>query len=107
MRGAVLDVAVDIRRQSPTFGQYVGIELSADNKRMLWIPEGFAHGFIVLSDSAEFVYKTTDYWAPEHERCLLWNDPALAIEWPRDDLAPTLAAKDAAGKPLAEADTYA
>ncbi|HEX7270530.1 MAG TPA: dTDP-4-dehydrorhamnose 3,5-epimerase [Casimicrobiaceae bacterium] len=103
--GAVFDVAVDIRRSSPTFGRWVGMELSVENRRMLWIPPGFAHGFLVVSDSAEFLYKTTDYWYPEHERTLLWNEPALAIEWPLDG-PPTVAAKDAAGRPLASADLY-
>jgi len=103
--GTVFDVAIDIRRSSPTFGRWIGMELSAENKRMLWIPAGFAHGFLVTSDSAEFLYKTTDYWYPEHERTLLWNDPALAIEWPLDG-PPTVAAKDAAGRPLASADLY-
>ena len=104
--GDVYDVAVDIRRSSPTFGMWVGEILSADNKRMMWIPEGFAHGFLVLSESAEFLYKTTDYWAPEYERSLLWNDPDLAISWPIDG-APTLAAKDAAAPRLAEAEVFA
>ena len=103
--GEVFDVAVDIRRSSPTFGRAVGIKLSADSKSMLWIPPGFAHGFLVLSDDAEFLYKTTDYWYPEHERTLLWNDPALAIAWPLDG-PPKVAAKDAAGRPLASADLY-
>jgi dTDP-4-dehydrorhamnose 3,5-epimerase len=103
--GEVFDVAVDIRRSSPTFGRSVGMQLSAAEKSMLWVPPGFAHGFLVLSDSAEFLYKTTDYWYPEHERTLLWNDPVLAIDWPLDG-APTLAAKDAAGRPLASADLY-
>ena len=103
--GEVFDVAVDLRRSSATFGRWVGVTLSAENKRMLWIPPGFAHGFLVLSESAEFLYKTTDYWYPEFERCLLWNDPALGIEWPLAG-APTLAAKDAAGRPLAQADVY-
>jgi dTDP-4-dehydrorhamnose 3,5-epimerase len=106
IEGAVLDVAVDLRRSSPTFGAHVALELSADNRRMLWIPPGFAHGFIVVSEVAEFLYKTTDYWYPEHERTLLWNDPALRIEWPAG-VAPTLAPKDAAGRPLAQADVYA
>ncbi len=103
--GEVFDVAVDIRRSSATFGRSVGVTLSAENRHMLWIPPGFAHGFLVLSASAEFLYKTTDYWYPEHERCLLWNDPALGITWPLSG-APTLAAKDGAGRPLALADTY-
>jgi dTDP-4-dehydrorhamnose 3,5-epimerase len=103
--GEVFDVAVDLRRSSPDFGRAVGYVLSAANHRMLWIPPGFAHGFVVLSDAAEFLYKATDYWYPEHERTLLWNDPALRIDWPLRD-APTLAAKDAAGKLLADADVY-
>ena len=106
VQGAVLDVAVDIRRSSPTFGQHVAVELSADNKRMLWIPEGFAHGFAVLSDTAECLYKTTDYWYPEHERCIRWNDPALAIDW-QLQAAPALSGKDAQGKALAEAELFA
>lgn len=104
--GEVFDVAVDIRKSSPTFGRSIAMTLSADNKRMLWIPPGFAHGFLVLSDAAEFLYKTTDYWYPEHERTLLWNDPALAIDWPLSG-PPSLAAKDAAGRLLAVADLYA
>ena len=103
--GEIFDVVVDLRRSSPTFGKWVGEILSADNKRMMWIPEGFAHGFLVLSDSAEFLYKTTDYWAPEHERSLLWNDPDLAIAWPLSG-APTLAAKDADAKRLSEAEVF-
>ncbi|WP_435627854.1 dTDP-4-dehydrorhamnose 3,5-epimerase [Candidatus Ferrigenium straubiae] len=106
VQGTVLDVAVDIRRGSPTFGRHVAVELSADNKRMLWIPEGFAHGFVALSDTAEFLYKTTDYWCPEHERCIRWDDPALAIDW-RFQAAPSVSAKDAQGKPLAEAELFA
>jgi dTDP-4-dehydrorhamnose 3,5-epimerase len=103
--GEVFDVAVDIRRSSPTFGRWVGVTLSAKNRRMLWIPPGFAHGFLVLSEAAEFLYKATDYWYAEHERTLLWNDPTLHIEWPLDG-APVLAAKDAAGHPLGSADLY-
>jgi dTDP-4-dehydrorhamnose 3,5-epimerase len=103
--GEVFDVAVDLRRSSPTFGRWVGAMLSADNRRMFWVPPGFAHGFIVVSDSADFLYKTTDYWFPEHERTLLWNDPAVGIVWPFDG-APTLAPKVAAGTPLASAPTY-
>lgn len=103
--GEVFDVAVDIRKSSPTFGRWMGISLSAQNKRMLWIPPGYAHGFLVLSDSADFLYKTTDYWYPEHERSLLWNDPAIGIEWPLAG-APMLAAKDIAGRTLASADVY-
>jgi dTDP-4-dehydrorhamnose 3,5-epimerase len=106
IEGRVLDVAVDLRRSSPTFGRHVTIELSAADRRMLWIPPGYAHGFVVVSEVAEFLYKTTDYWYPEHERTLRWNDPALGIAWPQG-LAPTLAPKDAAGKPLAQADVYA
>jgi dTDP-4-dehydrorhamnose 3,5-epimerase len=104
--GEVFDVAVDLRRSSPTFGRWVGVELSAANRRMLWVPPGFAHGFVVLSEWADFLYKTTDYWHPQHERTLLWNDPALGIAWPLDG-APTLAPKDAAGAPLARAEAYA
>ncbi|KQZ27558.1 dTDP-4-dehydrorhamnose 3,5-epimerase [Duganella sp. Root1480D1] len=106
VQGTVYDVAVDLRRSSPTFGQHVGVELSAENKRMFWIPEGFAHGFLVLSESAEFLYKTTDYWAPEFERSLAWDDPALAINWPLSE-APALSAKDQQGKLLAEAECFA
>ena len=102
--GEVFDVAVDLRRSSPTFGRSVGVVLSAQNRTLLWIPPGFAHGFVVLSATAEFLYKTTDYWYPEHERTLLWNDPALAIVWPV--AAPKMNAKDAAGMPLATADLY-
>jgi dTDP-4-dehydrorhamnose 3,5-epimerase len=103
--GTVFDVAVDMRRSSTTFGRWVGIELSAENKRMLWIPPGFAHGFLVVSDAADFLYKTTDYWYPEFERTLLWNDPAVGIEWPLAG-TPTLAAKDVVGRPLAAAEVY-
>lgn len=104
--GEVWDVAVDIRKSSPRFGQHVGVSLSAENKRMLWVPPGFAHGFVVLSESAEFLYKVTDYWFPEFERSLLWNDPALGIDWPLEG-EPVLSRKDAEGKPLAQADTFA
>lgn len=104
--GEVFDVAVDIRKSSPTFGRWVGVVLSADNKRQLWIPPGFAHGFVVTSESAEFLYKTTDYWAPEHERSILWNDPAIGIEWPLDE-APLLSGKDQQGTLLAEAEVFA
>ncbi|HEX8012243.1 MAG TPA: dTDP-4-dehydrorhamnose 3,5-epimerase [Casimicrobiaceae bacterium] len=103
--GEVFDVAVDMRRSSLTFGRSIAIALSAENKQLLWIPPGFAHGFLVLSEAAEFLYKTTDYWYPEHERTLLWNDPALGIDWPLSG-PPLLAAKDAAGHPLALADVY-
>lgn len=106
VHGEVFDVAVDLRQSSPTFGKWAGEILSAENKRQMWIPEGFAHGFIVLSDKAEFLYKTTDYYAPAHERCILWNDPALNINWPID-LAPSLSAKDAQGAPLHQAEVFA
>ncbi|KWN12051.1 dTDP-4-dehydrorhamnose 3,5-epimerase [Burkholderia ubonensis] len=106
VEGEVFDVAVDIRRSSPNFGKWAGVVLTGDNHCQLWVPPGFAHGFVVLSDSAQFLYKTTDYWYPEHERCLLWNDPALGIDWPFDG-EPRLAVKDAAGKRLADADVYA
>ena len=95
--GEVYDVAVDIRRSSPTFGKWVGAHLSADNKAQFWVPAGFAHGFVVLSETAEFLYKTTDYYAPEHEQCIAWNDPFLNIQWPDLGEAPKLSAKDAAG----------
>ncbi len=105
--GEVFDVVVDIRKKSPTFGKWVGVTLSAQNKRQLWIPEGFAHGFIVTSESAEFLYKTTDYWAPQYERSLLWNDPAIGIEWPIDTQhLPLLSAKDQAGKLLVDAEIF-
>lgn len=105
--GAVYDVAVDMRRDSAYFGCWTGVELSADNKRQLWVPPGFAHGFLTLTDSADFQYKCTDFYAPEHERCLLWNDPEVAIDWPLSDKeTPQLAAKDAAGKTLASAEAY-
>ena len=103
--GAVFDVAVDLRRGSSTFGRHVALELSADNRKMLWIPAGFAHGFLVISEDAEFLYKTTDYWYPEHERTLLWNDAALSIAWPLAE-PPIIAARDAAGTLLAAAETY-
>jgi dTDP-4-dehydrorhamnose 3,5-epimerase len=104
-QGTVFDAAVDMRRSSPNFGKWVGVELSADNKRQLWVPPGFAHGFVVTSESAEFLYKTTDYWYPEHERSLLWCDMTVNVQWPVVD-APKLAAKDAAGKVFAEADCF-
>ncbi|MDO8789754.1 MAG: dTDP-4-dehydrorhamnose 3,5-epimerase [Sulfuritalea sp.] len=104
--GAVYDVAVDLRRSSPSFGLWVGFTLSAENKRMAWIPPGFAHGFCVTSDSAEFLYKTTDYWSPAHECTLLWNDPQLAIPWPLTG-EPLLAAKDVVGTPFGQAETFA
>ena len=105
VQGEVFDVVVDLRRSSATFGQWSGAHLSADNHRQLWVPPGFAHGFVVLSESAEFLYKTTDYWFPEHERSLLWNDPAVGIDWPID-FVPQLATKDQAGKLLREADVF-
>ena len=107
VQGAVFDVAVDIRRSSPTFGQWVGVELSADNHRQLWVPPGLAHGFLVLSDTADFLYKTTDYYAPEHERCIAWNDPQLAIAWPDMGTAPLLSAKDVQGLALFGAEIFA
>lgn len=105
--GAVFDVAVDIRRSSPTFGKWVGEILSAENRRQMWIPEGFAHGFVILSAATEFLYKTTDYWAPEHERCIAWKDPALAIDWQLSGAAPVLSAKDQLGVAFAQAETFA
>jgi dTDP-4-dehydrorhamnose 3,5-epimerase len=105
VQGTVFDVAVDIRKGSPTFGQHVAEELSAENKRMLWIPEGFAHGFLVLSESAEFLYKTTDYWRPEYERSISWNAPTLAINWPLQT-TPALSAKDAQGMSLQQAELF-
>lgn len=104
--GVVFDVAVDVRRSSPTFGKWVGIELSEDNKRQLWIPPGFAHGFLVLSESADFLYKTTDYYAPQHERCITWNDPQIGIKWPAG-VTPQLSAKDSEGKLLSKAEVFA
>ncbi|MCG1043161.1 dTDP-4-dehydrorhamnose 3,5-epimerase [Mycetohabitans sp. B8] len=106
VHGEVFDVAVDIRQSSPTFGQWVGVYLSAANRRQLWVPPGFAHGFLTLSDSAEFLYKTTDYWYPKFERSILWNDPELRIEWPLQG-NPIVAAKDAGGKRLSDAELYA
>ena len=108
VQGEVFDVAVDLRRGSPTFGRWVGERLSAENRRQLWVPEGFGHGFLTISESAEFLYKTTDYYAPAEERCIAWNDPQLAIEWPalEGGAAPTLSAKDAQGIPLAVAELF-
>ncbi len=105
-QGEVFDVAVDMRRSSPTFGKSVSVMLSADNHRQFWIPPGFAHGFLVTSESADFLYKTTDYYAPEHERSLLWNDPALGIDWPLQG-EPVLSAKDKVGVPFAQAEAFA
>ncbi len=104
-QGEVFDVAVDLRRSSPNFGKWESVVLSADNHRQLWIPPGFAHGFVVTSDTAEFLYKTTDYWHPEHERVLLWNDPTVRVSWPIQG-QPQLAAKDAGGKALLEAEVF-
>jgi dTDP-4-dehydrorhamnose 3,5-epimerase len=104
--GEVFDVAVDLRRSSPTFGKFVSGVLSAANKRQLWIPEGFAHGFLVLSDAAEFLYKATDYYAPDDERCVIWNDPDIGIHWPKD-AEPILSAKDKMGVPLGKAEVFA
>jgi dTDP-4-dehydrorhamnose 3,5-epimerase len=103
--GEVFDVAVDLRANSPTLGKWVGVHLSADNKRQMWIPEGFAHGFLVLSESAEFLYKTTDYYAPQHERSIAWNDPGLAIAWPLDG-NPQLSSKDTAAPGFTEAELF-
>jgi dTDP-4-dehydrorhamnose 3,5-epimerase len=105
-RGRIFDVAVDLRKFSPTFGRWVGYELSEDNNRQLWIPPGFAHGFLVLSEIADVLYKTTDYYAPEHERAVIWNDPKLAVDWPLDG-EPVLSAKDRLGMPLSEAEVFA
>lgn len=106
VQGEVFDVAVDIRKSSPTFGKWVGDVLSADNKKQLWVPEGFAHGFVVLSETAEFLYKTTDYYAPEYERSIVWNDPAIDVKWPIDG-EPILSAKDQQAKTLATAEHFA
>lgn len=106
--GAVFDVAVDLRRSSSTFGRWAGVILSAENQRMFWVPPGFAHGFLVLSESADFLYKASDYYSPEQEQSILWNDSDLAIDWPLDGIpGPLLAAKDAAGKSFKDAETYA
>lgn len=106
VRGSVFDVAVDLRRSSPAFGQWVGVELSEDNQRQMWIPPGFAHGFLVTSTHADFLYKTTDYYAPAHERCIAWNDPAIAVAWPLQGLSPVLSAKDQQASSLAQAEVY-
>jgi dTDP-4-dehydrorhamnose 3,5-epimerase len=107
VRGEIFDVAVDIRRSSPAFGQWVGVHLSAENHQQLWVPPGFAHGFYVLSESADVLYKTTDYYAPQHERTILWNDPDLAIAWPLLKAEPILSAKDQQGATLATAEVFA
>ncbi len=106
VRGAVFDVAVDIRKSSPTFGKWVGVELSENNCRQMWVPPGFAHGFLVTSESADFLYKTTDYYAPEDERCIAWNDPKIGIQWP-SDVTPQLSAKDLAGQFFISAEVFA
>ena len=106
VRGAVFDVVVDIRKNSPTFGEWVGLELTEENHKQLWIPAGFAHGFLVTSETAEFLYKTTDYYAPEHDRCIAWNDPAIGIQWPLD-AAPQLSSKDIQGQTLASTEVFA
>jgi dTDP-4-dehydrorhamnose 3,5-epimerase len=106
VRGTVYDVAVDIRKSSPTFGKWVGVELSEDNHRQFWVPAGFAHGFLVVSESADFLYKTTDYYAPAFERCIAWNDATVAIEWPDIGMAPLLSTKDAVGHALEDAETF-
>ena len=103
--GSVFDVAVDIRKQSPNFGRWVGVELSAENKKMMWVPPGFAHGFLVLSDFVEFLYKTTDYYAPQHERSILWNDPTIGVQWPLT-AAPLLSSKDQTAYPLQSAQVF-
>lgn len=107
VRGRVFDVAVDLRRTSSHFGKWVGVELSEDNQRQLWVPPGFGHGFLTLSESADFLYKTTDYYAPQFERCIAWNDPALGIDWPLGGLTPALSGKDQQGLALAQAETFA
>ena len=106
-QGEVFDVAVDIRKSSPTFGKWVGEILSAQNNKQIWVPSGFAHGFLVLSETAEFLYKTTDFWTPQFERCIAWNDPAIGIRWPLHGITPTLSGKDAQGKLLAQAGCFA
>ncbi|MGK7901066.1 MAG: dTDP-4-dehydrorhamnose 3,5-epimerase [Hormoscilla sp.] len=106
VRGEVFDVAVDIRKSSPNFGKWVGCLLSAENHRQLWIPAGFAHGFLVVSEVAEFLYKTTDYYAPNHERCIIWNDPDLAIDWPLAGKTPIVSGKDKAGLPFKSAEVF-
>jgi len=106
VRGAVFDVAVDIRKSSPTFGHWVGVELSEQNHKEFWVPAGFAHGFVVLTDSADFLYKTTDYYAPEYERCISWDDPVIGVEWPIEE-EPILSDKDRAGVSLKQAEVFA
>ena len=104
--GAVFDVAVDLRKRSPTFAKWVGVELTAENHKQLWVPPGFAHGFLVLSESADFLYKTTDYYAPQHERCIKWDDPRIGIQWPDIGCSPVLSIKDQQGAALAVAEVY-
>ena len=106
-QGEVFDVAVDIRKSSPTFGKWVGEILSAQNNKQIWVPPGFAHGFLVLSETTEFLYKTTDFWAPQFERCIAWDDPTIDIKWPLHGIIPTLSDKDAQGKSLAQAEFFA
>lgn len=106
VRGAVFDVAVDIRRSSPTFGRWIGVELSEDNHRQLWVPPGLAHGFLVLSEMADFLYKTTEYYAPNHERCIAWNDPDIGVNWPDAGAGPMLSTKDQLGQPFVTAEVY-
>ncbi len=105
--GSVYDVAIDLRRSSPNFGRWVGVELTGSNHRQLWVPEGFGHGFVVTSDTADFLYKTTDYWTPAAERCVIWNDPALAIDWPLGGAEPLVSGKDKAAPVLADAEVFA
>jgi dTDP-4-dehydrorhamnose 3,5-epimerase len=106
VRGAVFDVAVDVRRSSPTFGHWFGLELNEENHRQLWVPPGMAHGFFVLSETADFLYKTTEYYAPEHERCILWSDPEIGIDWPSIGLDPVLSSKDLQGQFLCSAEVF-
>jgi dTDP-4-dehydrorhamnose 3,5-epimerase len=106
VQGEVLDIAVDIRKSSPTFGKWVGARLSAENKQQMWVPEGFAHGFVTLSETSEFLYRTTEEYAPEYERCIIWDDPAIGIDWQFDG-TPLLSAKDKLGVPLAQAEVFA
>lgn len=106
VRGSVFDVAVDLRRSSPTFGRWVGVELSEENHWLMWVPPGFGHGFVTTSESADLLYKTTDYYAPEHERCIAWNDPDIGVQWPLEGLSPQLSAKDREGRLLTQAEVY-
>ena len=106
VRGSVFDVAVDVRKSSPNFGRWIGVELSEENNRQLWVPAGFAHGFLVTSDSADFLYKTTDYYAPEFERCISWNDPSIGVAWPLTGISPRLSGKDLVGVALVDAEVF-